>query len=54
LDVKRKRGQVLVVEDDAALATMYRSALRFAGLDVHVAANAIAARLVERHVDSAA
>jgi CheY-like chemotaxis protein len=32
-----------VVEDDAALATIYRSALRFAGFDVYVAANAVAA-----------
>jgi DNA-binding response OmpR family regulator len=32
-----------VVEDDAALATMYRSALRFAGFDVQVVSDGIGA-----------
>ena len=48
MDVKERRAHILVVEDDAALATMYRTLLRFAGFDVHVAAEGMAAL---RHVD---
>jgi DNA-binding response OmpR family regulator len=43
LDVKAKRTRILVVEDDMALAGMYRNALRLAGFDVKVAAHGITA-----------
>ena len=48
MDVKERRSRILVVEDDAGLAKMYRTVLRFAGFDVHVAADGIAAL---RHID---
>jgi two-component system, OmpR family, response regulator len=39
---------MLVVEDDAALATMYRTALRLAGFDVHAASDGVSAlRMLE-------
>jgi CheY-like chemotaxis protein len=43
LDVKGRRPEILVVEDDAALAAMYRATLRFAGFDVFIASDVIAA-----------
>jgi DNA-binding response OmpR family regulator len=38
-----RRRRILVVEDDAALASMYRSALRFAGFDVQLATDGMSA-----------
>ena len=38
-----KRRRILVVEDDIALATMYRSALRFAGFEVWIASDGVSA-----------
>ena len=43
MDVKRRRPEILVVEDDAALAAMYKATLRFGGFDVFIASDAIAA-----------
>ena len=43
LDVKVRRSHILVVEDDSALAAMYRALLRLAGFDVHITADAVAA-----------
>lgn len=37
------KRRILVVEDDSALATLYRSALSFAGYDVAVAGDGLAA-----------
>lgn len=37
------RRRILVIEDDDALATMYRSALSFAGFDVEVAGDGLTA-----------
>ena len=37
------KRRILVVEDDNALATLYRSALSFAGYDVDVAGDGLAA-----------
>jgi len=37
------KRRILVVEDDHALASMYRSALAFAGFDVDVAGDGLAA-----------
>ena len=37
------KRRILVVEDDNALATLYRSALSFAGYDVEVAGDGLAA-----------
>jgi two-component system, sensor histidine kinase and response regulator len=48
LDVKEKRPRILVVEDDAALAAMYRSLMRLAGFDVYLTADAVSAL---RHID---
>ena len=48
--MKEKRPHILVVEDDAALAAMYRTTLRCAGFDIHVAADAITAL---RRIDQA-
>jgi two-component system, sensor histidine kinase and response regulator len=43
LDVKGKRPEVLVVEDDHTLASMYRTALRLAGYEVDVTSNGVTA-----------
>ena len=48
--MKEKRRRILVVEDDIALATMYRSALRFAGFDVSIATDGMSA-LAQMDVD---
>ena len=37
------KRRILVVEDDSTLASMYRSALAFAGFDVDVAADGLSA-----------
>lgn len=37
------RRRILVIEDDSALATMYQSALAFAGFDVEVAGDGLTA-----------
>jgi two-component system, sensor histidine kinase and response regulator len=50
LDVKRTQPRILVVEDDVALATMYRALLRLAGFDVDVTADGFAAL---RYLDQA-
>src|SRR5215211_3257790 len=41
--VAEKRKRVLVVEDDTALAAMYRSALRFSGFDTDIATDGLSA-----------
>jgi two-component system response regulator VicR len=41
--VQDKRRRILVVEDDKNLAAMYKTALRFSGFDVNVAADGLAA-----------
>jgi DNA-binding response OmpR family regulator len=46
--VKERRTHILVVEDDAGLAAMYRTLFRFAGFEVHVTTEGMAAL---RHVD---
>jgi two-component system OmpR family response regulator len=38
-----KRPRILVVDDDADLANMYRAALRFAGFEVHTAHDGLSA-----------
>jgi DNA-binding response OmpR family regulator len=38
-----KRHRVLIVEDDASCAALYRHALRFAGFDVDLAADGLSA-----------
>jgi DNA-binding response OmpR family regulator len=49
--MREKRRRVLVVEDDKALADMYRTALRFSGFDVNVATDGISAlRLIDHSV----
>jgi CheY-like chemotaxis protein len=41
--LEKTRKQILVVEDDLALAIMYKNALRLGGFDVHVANDGIVA-----------
>jgi CheY-like chemotaxis protein len=41
--MRERRRRILVVEDDVALATMYRSALRFAGFHVRLAHDGVSA-----------
>jgi DNA-binding NtrC family response regulator len=41
--VKERRGRVLIVEDDTALADMYRTALRLDGFEVSMATDGISA-----------
>ena len=41
--MKERRPEILVVEDDATLPAMYRATLRFAGFDVFLASDGIAA-----------
>lgn len=43
LDVKAKPARILVVEDDATLAAMYRNAFRLAGFQVETAGNGVTA-----------
>jgi DNA-binding response OmpR family regulator len=50
LDVKERRPEILVVEDDATLAAMYKATLRFAGFNVFLASDVIAALW---HIDQA-
>jgi DNA-binding response OmpR family regulator len=51
MGVGEKRKRVLVVEDDTALMAMYRTALRFSGFDVDVAADGISAlRLLDQRI----
>jgi DNA-binding response OmpR family regulator len=42
-DGHRRRSRILIVEDDASLAHMYRTALRFEGFDVHVVSDGLSA-----------
>jgi DNA-binding response OmpR family regulator len=49
--MRERRRRVLVVEDDRALADMYRTALRFSGFDVDGATDGVSAlRLIDQSV----